>query len=120
MNQVQDPAGLAPCRGVILAGEYEGPEKWLILDVAGHVIVDSRTRSADSVKLTYRTAHEITEMTSTAATAISSVIKPPACAACGPYAAGLPKRADEITGWLNESLEAILPDGLRFEWVEDA
>jgi hypothetical protein len=26
----------------LVAGEYEGPEKWLILDVAGHVICDSR------------------------------------------------------------------------------
>lgn len=27
---------------VLLAGEYDGPEKWLVLDVAGHVILDSR------------------------------------------------------------------------------
>ena len=26
----------------VLAGEYEGRDKWLVLDVAGHVIVDSR------------------------------------------------------------------------------
>jgi hypothetical protein len=26
----------------LLAGEYEGEDKWLVLDVAGHVIVDSR------------------------------------------------------------------------------
>lgn len=26
----------------LLAGEYEGPGKWLVLDVDGHVIVDSR------------------------------------------------------------------------------
>jgi hypothetical protein len=25
-----------------LAGEYEGAERWLVLDVAGHVICDSR------------------------------------------------------------------------------
>jgi hypothetical protein len=29
-------------RGEVLAGEYEDPEQWLVLDVAGHVIVDSR------------------------------------------------------------------------------
>lgn len=28
---------------VLLAGEYEGPEKWLVLDVDGHVIMDSRS-----------------------------------------------------------------------------
>jgi hypothetical protein len=27
---------------VVLAGEYDEPEKWLILDVAGHTVVDSR------------------------------------------------------------------------------
>lgn len=26
----------------LVAGEYDGPEHWLILDVAGHVICDSR------------------------------------------------------------------------------
>jgi len=26
----------------LLAGEYSTPDNWLILDVAGHVIVDSR------------------------------------------------------------------------------
>lgn len=26
----------------LVAGEYAGPESWLVLDVAGHVIVDSR------------------------------------------------------------------------------
>lgn len=26
----------------LVAGEYDGPEKWLILDVAGHEIVNSR------------------------------------------------------------------------------
>lgn len=31
----------------ILAGEYEGRDKWLVLDVAGHVIVDSRRDSDD-------------------------------------------------------------------------
>lgn len=30
----------------LLAGEYDGPEKWLILDVNGHVIVNSRDREA--------------------------------------------------------------------------
>lgn len=28
----------------LLAGEYDGPDKWLLLDVAGHTIVDSRPR----------------------------------------------------------------------------
>jgi hypothetical protein len=27
---------------VLLAGEYAGPDEWLVLDVAGHVILDSR------------------------------------------------------------------------------
>jgi hypothetical protein len=31
-------------RGILLAEEYGGPEKWLVLDVAGHVIADSRER----------------------------------------------------------------------------
>jgi hypothetical protein len=31
----------------LLAGEYEEPEKWLILDVAGHVIVNSRDREEE-------------------------------------------------------------------------
>lgn len=26
----------------LLGGEYEGPDKWLVLDVSGHVITDSR------------------------------------------------------------------------------
>jgi len=29
-------------RAVKLAGEYEEDDKWLVLDVEGHVIVDSR------------------------------------------------------------------------------
>lgn len=28
----------------LVAGEYEGPDKWLRLDVAGHLILDSRIR----------------------------------------------------------------------------
>jgi hypothetical protein len=28
----------------LLAGEYDSPDKWLILDVAGHVIVNSRDK----------------------------------------------------------------------------
>lgn len=28
----------------LLAGEYAHPDQWLVLDVAGHVIVDSRGR----------------------------------------------------------------------------
>lgn len=31
----------------LLAGEYDGKERWLILDVAGHVIVNSRDRADD-------------------------------------------------------------------------
>lgn len=27
-----------------IAGEYEGPEKWLVLDVDGHIILDNRNR----------------------------------------------------------------------------
>ena len=45
MNQTQPPVvpavGNPPSRGVEIAGEYS--RKWLVLDVAGHVIVDSRT-----------------------------------------------------------------------------
>ena len=44
MNQMQRPERLPPSRGVLLAGEYGGPGKWLVLDVAGHVIIDSRER----------------------------------------------------------------------------
>jgi len=29
----------------LLGGEYDGPDRWLILDVAGHVIVNSRDRA---------------------------------------------------------------------------
>jgi hypothetical protein len=32
---------------VCLAGEFDGADKWLVLDVAGHVIVDSRNREGD-------------------------------------------------------------------------
>ena len=42
MNQTQYPKGLRPVQGVLIAGEYDGPDSWLVLDVAGHVIVDSR------------------------------------------------------------------------------
>jgi len=46
MNQVQPPMGLRlpASRGVLIAGEYDGSGEWLVLDVAGHVIVDSRER----------------------------------------------------------------------------
>lgn len=42
MNGVtRDPRGRLPeSWGVILAGEYD--DRWLVLDVAGHVITDSR------------------------------------------------------------------------------
>ena len=42
MNQVQRPKGLPASRGVQIAGEYGSDGEWLVLDVAGHVIVDSR------------------------------------------------------------------------------
>lgn len=42
VNQTLRPDGLPSSRGVLLAGEYDGLEKWLVLDVAGHVILDSR------------------------------------------------------------------------------
>jgi len=35
-----------PMDAELLAGEYDGPESWLVLDVAGHVIVDSRPEAA--------------------------------------------------------------------------
>lgn len=41
--QYRDSPGQLRSKSVLLAGEYDGPEKWLVLDVAGHVIVDSRT-----------------------------------------------------------------------------
>jgi hypothetical protein len=44
MNQTQHPRGLPPSKGVLVAGEYDSPDKWLVLDVAGHVIMDSRGR----------------------------------------------------------------------------
>lgn len=31
-----------PANWQLLAGEYDNPSKWLVLDVQGHVIVDSR------------------------------------------------------------------------------
>ena len=34
-------------RWELLAGEYDGPDKWLILDVGGHVIVNSRDRERE-------------------------------------------------------------------------
>jgi hypothetical protein len=36
--------GCSPGARWVLAGEYDGPDKWLVLDVAGHVILDSRER----------------------------------------------------------------------------
>jgi hypothetical protein len=36
-----------PPEPVKVAGEYEGAKKWLVLDVAGHVIVDSRKEASD-------------------------------------------------------------------------
>jgi hypothetical protein len=34
------PSGI--CDVILLAGEYNAPEEWLVLDVKGHVIIDSR------------------------------------------------------------------------------
>lgn len=42
MSQVQRFDTLPPAGGVLLGGEYDAPEKWLVLDVAGYVILDSR------------------------------------------------------------------------------
>ena len=42
MNRMQRPLNLPPSRGVLLAGEYADPEEWLVLDVDGHVVLDSR------------------------------------------------------------------------------
>lgn len=39
---------LQPQTPKVLAGESDDPERWLILDVDGHVILDSR-RTADDV-----------------------------------------------------------------------
>jgi hypothetical protein len=43
MNQ-PSPRGRAGSCGVLIAGEYDGPGNWLVLDVAGRVVVDSRER----------------------------------------------------------------------------
>lgn len=42
----------------LLGGEYDGPEKWLVLDVAGHVIVDSRNRPREDDDGEHREAAE--------------------------------------------------------------
>jgi hypothetical protein len=34
----------------LLAGEYAAPDRWLVLDVAGHVIVDSRGRAPEGAE----------------------------------------------------------------------
>jgi hypothetical protein len=44
ITTAQHPKGLPASPGVLIAGEYGGAGKWLVLDVAGHVIVDSRER----------------------------------------------------------------------------
>lgn len=36
-------------RWQLLAGEYAGTGKWLVLDVAGHVIVDGRNQEREAV-----------------------------------------------------------------------
>lgn len=42
-------AGWTVWRGAeLLGGEYDGPLKWLVLDVAGHVICDSRPKADDT------------------------------------------------------------------------
>jgi hypothetical protein len=47
MNQTQYGGGLPPSQGVLLAGEYDGEDKWLVLDVDGDVIIDSREREPE-------------------------------------------------------------------------
>lgn len=43
MSQTNPHEGIIlPSKGVCLAGEYDDDGKWLVLDVDGHVIVDSR------------------------------------------------------------------------------
>lgn len=42
VSQVQRFDTLPPAGGVLVGGEYAGPDKWLVLDVAGYVILDSR------------------------------------------------------------------------------
>lgn len=42
MNQMAYVPGFPPSQGVLAAGEFEGTGGWLVLDVAGHVIIDSR------------------------------------------------------------------------------
>lgn len=42
MDRNQNREMLPPSRGALLAGEYAGPEKWLVLDVAGYIVLDSR------------------------------------------------------------------------------
>ncbi len=42
--QYRDSPGQLRCEPTLIAGEYDGPGEWLVLDVAGHVIVDSRER----------------------------------------------------------------------------
>lgn len=47
MNEWQYPDRLPPSRGVLLAGEFAEPGKWLVLDVNGAVIVDGRRNGSD-------------------------------------------------------------------------
>jgi hypothetical protein len=37
-----EPGPGAKPQSRLIAGEYEGPKRWLVLDVDGHIIVDSR------------------------------------------------------------------------------
>lgn len=37
--------------GALLAGEHDGPGKWLVLDVAGHVIMDSRRADPEVARI---------------------------------------------------------------------
>jgi hypothetical protein len=42
MSRNQNHETLPPSKGALMAGEYADPGKWLVLDVAGYIIVDSR------------------------------------------------------------------------------
>jgi hypothetical protein len=47
MNRNQNHETLPPSKGALLAGEYAGPDRWLVLDVARYVILDSREPEAE-------------------------------------------------------------------------
>lgn len=43
----QAPGDGPASESVLLGGEYAGPDRWLVLDVAGYVILDSRKPEAE-------------------------------------------------------------------------